>query len=125
VNPISPISQISQLLRKNIEQHKNSLKPSKKLSSNNPVLTHKKDLKLSKTLFKEQLLIQLDKLSGEEKINEKGITLLVSNILRWTFGSETYQDPKMQHAINEVTMQVMSHPEIKTDAVQLIKEMYK
>lgn len=126
MNPISPIKQISQLIKNKMTQDAiNKIKPGqiKQPETQNEIFHSGTSSDLSKAELKRTIIESLLALSDEERTGAKGTEVLVEHILSWNFGGKLSEGPKKQQIIDEVAHTITNNKDIQSGALRLISDL--
>lgn len=123
MNPISPISQISKLLQKAVAKNKRTGTTHSKTSKGEGSDDSSTPSLASKAILKKDIVAGLHKLPYQDRFSSQGISVLVTNILNWSFEKHAIQDIKIQSVVEEVTQTILDQPQIKDGAQSLLKAL--
>lgn len=123
MNPISPLTHLSQIIRKKLQDTQASKGTAG--SAKAAIKTTKKTniQKETKDALRAKIEASLRVLSDRDRSGDKGIKVLVTYILHWSFDNYIHKDSKIENIIDNVTKTILDDDIASQHAKTLINEL--
>lgn len=123
--PITPISQLSQIIRKKLQETNISREEMESTSTDTKRLTQSDTFsrEATKAQLKIKVTAALKALNEEDRLGSQGVKVLVRHILHWSFERHLHHESKIEHVIDRVTASIVNDKSANRHASRLITEL--